>query len=64
MALRWRAGMREADHRFRRVNGHLHLPKLGGALDACFTGNVKTGRTATFWRSAVVSSRTGSPGGW
>ena len=29
MAVRWRtAGMLEADHQFRRVNGHLHLPKL------------------------------------
>ena len=27
MALRWcAAGMLEADHQFRRVNGHLHLP--------------------------------------
>ena len=25
---------------FRRVNGHLHLPKLRAALDAHFTGNV------------------------
>jgi putative transposase len=37
MALRWRAaGMLEADHQFRRVNGHLHLPKLRAALDAHF----------------------------
>ena len=35
MALRWcAAGMLEADHQFRRVNGHLHLPKLRAALDA------------------------------
>src|SRR5690242_752320 len=35
MALRWRAaGMLEADHQFRRVNGHLHLPKLRAALEA------------------------------
>jgi putative transposase len=41
MALRWcAAGMLEADHQFRRVNGHLHLPKLRAALDAHFTGNV------------------------
>jgi putative transposase len=41
MALRWcAAGMLEADHQFRRVNGHLHLPKLRVALDACFTENV------------------------
>lgn len=40
MALRWcAAGMLEADHQFRRVNGHLHLPKLRAALDAHF-GNV------------------------
>jgi len=41
MALRWcAAGMIEAGHQFRRVNGHLHLPKLRAALDAHFTGNV------------------------
>jgi len=26
--------MLEADHQFRRVNGHLHLPKLRAALEA------------------------------
>jgi putative transposase len=37
MALRWcAAGMIEAGHQFRRVNGHLHLPKLRAALDAHF----------------------------
>jgi putative transposase len=41
MALRWcAAGMLEADHQFRRVNGHLHLPKLRAALEAHFTENV------------------------
>ena len=41
MALRWcAAGMVEADHQFRRVNGHLHLPKLRAALEAHFTKNV------------------------
>ena len=41
MALRWcAAGMLEADHQFRRVNGHLHLPRLRAALDAHFTENV------------------------
>ena len=41
MALRWcAAGMLEADHQFRRVNGHLHLPKLRAALDASFAENV------------------------
>jgi hypothetical protein len=41
MALRWcAAGMLEADHQFRRVNGHMYLPKLRTALDACFTENV------------------------
>jgi len=41
MALRWcAAGMLEADHQFRRVNGHLHLPKLRDALEAHFTKNV------------------------
>jgi putative transposase len=37
MALRWcAAGMLEAGHQFRRVNGHLHLPKLRAALEAQF----------------------------
>jgi putative transposase len=41
MALRWcAAGMAEAGKQFRRVNGHLHLPKLRDALGAHFTGNV------------------------
>src|SRR6266487_6577822 len=41
MALRWcAAGMLEADHQFRRVNGRLHLPKLRAALNAHFTSNV------------------------
>jgi putative transposase len=41
MALRWcAAGMLEADHQFRRVNGHLHLAKLRAALDAHFTVDV------------------------
>ena len=45
MALRWcAAGMLEADHQFRRVNGHLHLPKPRAALDAHFTGNVSAVR--------------------
>jgi transposase-like protein len=43
MALRWcAAGMLEADHQFRRVNGHLHLPKLRAALDEHFSGNVSS----------------------
>jgi transposase-like protein len=43
MALRWcAAGMLEADHQFRRVNGHLHLPKLRAALNAHFATNVST----------------------
>jgi transposase-like protein len=37
MALRWcAAGMLEAGHQFRRVNGHMHLPRLRAALDAHF----------------------------
>jgi len=41
MALRWcAAGMLEASHQSRRVNGHLHLPRLRAALDAHFTENV------------------------
>jgi hypothetical protein len=44
MALRWcAAGMLEADHQFRRVNGHLNLPKLRAALEAHFNSNVRTG---------------------
>jgi transposase-like protein len=43
MALRWcAAGMLEADHQFRRVNGRLHLPKLRAALEAHFNQNVST----------------------
>jgi len=35
MAVRWcAAGMVEARRQFRRVNGHLHLPKLRAALEA------------------------------
>lgn len=34
MALRWcAAGMAEATKQFRRVNGHMHLPRLRAALD-------------------------------
>jgi putative transposase len=41
MALRWcAAGMLEAGHQFRRVNGHLHLPRLRTALEAHFNKNV------------------------
>jgi len=41
MALRWcAAGMLEASHQFRRVNGRLYLPKLRAALDAHFNRNV------------------------
>ena len=43
MALRWcAAGMIQAGKQFRRVNGHLHLPKLRAALDASFTDTVTT----------------------
>jgi hypothetical protein len=46
MALRrCAAGMLEADHQFRRVNGHLHLPKLRAAR----------ARAMTFY-SAVLAS--------
>jgi hypothetical protein len=34
--------MTEAGKQFRRVNGHLHLPKLRAALDTCFTENAAT----------------------
>ena len=41
MALRWcAAGMVEAGHQFRRVNGHLHLPNLRAALEAQCNTNV------------------------
>jgi hypothetical protein len=36
------AGMLEADHQFRRVNGRLHLPKLRTTLEVHFTRNVST----------------------
>jgi hypothetical protein len=40
MALRWcPAGMLQADYQFRRVNGHLHLPRLRAELEAHFAGN-------------------------
>ena len=41
MVLGWiAAGMGEARKQFRRVNGHLHLPKLRAALDAEIAGTV------------------------
>jgi putative transposase len=41
MALRWcAAGMTEAAGQFRRVNGHLHLPKLRDALERHFRETV------------------------
>jgi putative transposase len=41
MALRWcAAGMLAAGTQFRRVNGHLHLPKLRAALNAEIAGTV------------------------
>jgi transposase-like protein len=41
MALRWcAAGMVEAAGQFRRVNGHLHLPKLRDALERHFRQDV------------------------
>ena len=44
MALRWcAAGMLEADHQFRRVNGRLHLPKLRATLETHFNQNVGAG---------------------
>ena len=49
MGLRWTAaGMLMAQERFRRVNGHMHLPKLADALDKIYeerTGR-KSGRVA------------------
>jgi hypothetical protein len=40
--------MLEADHQFRRVNGHLHLPKLRAALEEHFNRDAGTGcRDAT-----------------
>jgi transposase-like protein len=45
MVLRWcAAGMLEADHQFRRVNGRLHLPQLRAALQARFNENVGAAR--------------------
>ena len=43
MGLRWTAaGMLMAQQRFRRVNGHSHLPKLADALDRIY--EERTGR--------------------
>jgi hypothetical protein len=43
MALRWcAAGMAEASNQYRRVNGHLHLPKLREALEAELAQTVRT----------------------
>ena len=48
MALRWcAAGMLEADHQFRRVNGHLHLPKLRLALERHFSAAAGPDRMAS-----------------
>jgi hypothetical protein len=41
MALRWcAAGMIEAAGQFRRIKGHMHLPKLAAALERATTENV------------------------
>ena len=43
MGLRWTAaGMLMAQQRFRRVNGHIHLPKLADAFDRIY--EERTGR--------------------
>ena len=48
MALRWcAAGMVEAGHQFRRVNGHLHLPKLRAALEEHFSAAAEPDRMAS-----------------
>jgi transposase-like protein len=48
MALRWcAAGMLEAGHQFRRVNGHLHLPKLRLALERHFSAAAGPDRMAS-----------------
>ena len=53
MALRWcAAGMLEADHQFRPVNGHMHLPKLRAALNSCFAENVSGACDATEQKAA------------
>jgi putative transposase len=53
MALRWcAAGMLEAGHQFRRVNGHMHLPKLRAALNSCFAENVSGACDATEQKAA------------
>ncbi len=75
MALRWcAAGTLEAGKQFRRVNGHLHLPKLRTALDAEIAGTVApavhdeqvvaASRTTGRRRSSTERSRpSGRPGG-
>jgi putative transposase len=53
MALRWcAAGMLEAGHQFRRVNGHMHLPKLRAALNRHFAENVSGACDATEQKAA------------
>ena len=45
MALRWcAAGMVEAGKQFRRVNGHLHLPRSAHALERDVAESVTTRR--------------------
>jgi putative transposase len=53
MALRWcAAGMLEAGRQFRRVNGHMHLPKLRAALNRHFAENVSAACDATEQKAA------------
>jgi len=55
--------MFQADHRFRRVNSHLHLPKLPAALEARLTTNAvpqttsHARRTGTDRRVAIMPAR-------
>ncbi len=47
MALRWcAAGMIEADEQFRRINGHLHLPKLREAPWDVFSPGPRSDRSS------------------
>jgi len=48
--------MLEADHQFRRLNGHLHLPKLRAALEAHST-NVSAASQNEAPESGVMITR-------
>jgi hypothetical protein len=52
-ALARAAGMLEANHQFRRINGHLHLPRLRAALEVlhrkCQPRKLEPGQEVALW---------------